>query len=288
MEKSIADALVLKLIQAANKNRLGHSLILSYDASGDEIQSQINQLITGLLCAEMGPSGASCGSCDSCRLDRGVSGHPDFLNVRPSSIQGYSVEDIQELLRFASRTRALSPHRVAWIEEADLLSSVSQGGLSAANALLKLVEEPRPNTILIFSTTRPGTILATLRSRSQQFRLRGARAAREAADGLGDFEGLILAVLGGQWARLPSSPLDDEAWWKDRERAINTTEQVSEALWMRMREQVILGKQVLTKEHLAFVEEFSKIPRSLRGYVNGPLKWLNIRSRARVSPAWRP
>jgi DNA polymerase III subunit delta' len=70
-----------------------------------------------------------------------------------------SVENAREMSAFFSRTAAMAKWRVAIIDAADDLNTES------ANALLKLIEEPPPNCVILLVCNLPGRILKTIRSR---------------------------------------------------------------------------------------------------------------------------
>jgi DNA polymerase-3 subunit delta' len=73
-----------------------------------------------------------------------------------------SVAQIRELGEFLSLTSALSPWRVVVIDTVDELEP------SGANALLKMLEEPPPNTIFFLVSHAPGRLLPTIRSRCRR------------------------------------------------------------------------------------------------------------------------
>jgi DNA polymerase-3 subunit delta' len=73
-----------------------------------------------------------------------------------------SVAQIRELGEFLGLTSALSPWRVAVIDTVDELEP------SGANALLKILEEPPPNTIFFLVSHTPGRLLPTIRSRCRR------------------------------------------------------------------------------------------------------------------------
>jgi DNA polymerase-3 subunit delta' len=70
-----------------------------------------------------------------------------------------SVDQVRDLGDFFALTAALSPWRVAVIDSVDDLEA------SAANALLKMLEEPPPNCIFFLVSHAPGRLLPTIRSR---------------------------------------------------------------------------------------------------------------------------
>lgn len=92
--------------------------------------------------------------------------HPDmrWLERLPKEkgeglARNISVEQIRGLGEFMTMTAALSPWRIAVIDSLDDLEK------SAANALLKMLEEPPANTLFFLVSHAPGRLLPTIRSR---------------------------------------------------------------------------------------------------------------------------
>ncbi|MGB0660346.1 MAG: DNA polymerase III subunit delta' [Mangrovicoccus sp.] len=79
--------------------------------------------------------------------------------------QNISVEDIRQLKRGFTMASTEPGYRVAIIDSADDMN------IPAANALLKLLEEPPLNTILLLISHRPSRLLPTIRSRCRMMRL---------------------------------------------------------------------------------------------------------------------
>ena len=108
--------------------------------------------------------------------------HPDFRWLerleRPTGglARNISVDQIRSLGDLLSVTPSLSPWRAIGIDAADDLEA------SAANALLKMLEEPPPNTIFFLVSHAPGRLLPTIRSRCR--RLDFARLADDAMTSL--------------------------------------------------------------------------------------------------------
>ena len=95
--------------------------------------------------------------------------HPDMRrlqrleNERTGNLaRNISVDQVRELGEFLTLTSALSPWRVAVIDTVDELEP------SGANALLKILEEPPPNTIFFLVSHAPGRLLPTIRSRCRR------------------------------------------------------------------------------------------------------------------------
>ncbi len=99
--------------------------------------------------------GLPCGQCQACRV---TPHHPDLHLIRPDQqfIRIAAIRDIIHIISLTSRT-----WRIFLIQPADRLHP------TAANALLKTLEEPTPNTLLILLTAAPHTLPATIRSRCQ-------------------------------------------------------------------------------------------------------------------------
>ena len=77
------------------------------------------------------------------------------------------VEQIRALGEFMSLSAALSPWRVAVIDTVDELEA------SGANAVLKMLEEPPPNTLYFLVSNAPGRLLPTIRSRCRLLHFQG-------------------------------------------------------------------------------------------------------------------
>jgi DNA polymerase-3 subunit delta' len=95
--------------------------------------------------------------------------HPDMRwlqrleNERTGNLaRNITVDQVRELGEFLGLTPALSDWRVIVIDTVDELEK------SAANALLKMLEEPPPNTIFFLISHSPGRLLPTIRSRTRR------------------------------------------------------------------------------------------------------------------------
>lgn len=105
-----------------------------------------------------------CGRCVSCR--KIVSGnHPD-VRIFDQDDEPIKIEQVRELQRELALSPHESPFRVA------LLCNFERATTSAANALLKTLEEPAGPAVLILTATDPGKLLPTIVSRCQLLTLR--------------------------------------------------------------------------------------------------------------------
>ncbi len=107
-----------------------------------------------------------CGECRSCHLVASGN-HPDLFWVQPESEAGrLKVEQVRELQRHLSLTPNMARYRVAVLDRFD------QATPSAANALLKTLEEPPDFVVLILLAPDTDSLLPTIVSRCQVIPLR--------------------------------------------------------------------------------------------------------------------
>ena len=141
-------------------------------------------LAKGLLCRRRPATTQACGECDSCRYF-GQNAHPDFRLITPEaeeeSAEAGAVEPVGAKEKKASefitihqirRLRdfiALTSHQNGW--RVVLISPAEQLNLNAANALLKMLEEPPPQTRFLLVTNHLGRILPTVRSRCRLLKM---------------------------------------------------------------------------------------------------------------------
>lgn len=93
--------------------------------------------------------------------------NPDITQITVlEDKQEISIEQIRELKRYLSLSPHSSPCKAAIIENAEKMTS------EAANALLKTLEEPKGNTVLILITNVPSALLDTIISRCEEIRFR--------------------------------------------------------------------------------------------------------------------
>ncbi|HIQ02534.1 MAG TPA: DNA polymerase III subunit delta', partial [Anaerolineales bacterium] len=150
-------------------------------------------LASALLCeGEFRP----CGSCRACRLVTGGN-HPDLHWVEPESKAGrLTIGQVRELQRQLALTPNLGGYRVAVLERFE------QTTPSAANALLKTLEEPPAYVLLILLAPDTDSLLPTIVSRCQVVPLRPlpVRAVEQALVerwGVGPEQARLLAHLCG-------------------------------------------------------------------------------------------
>jgi DNA polymerase-3 subunit delta' len=104
-----------------------------------------------------------CGICPACRrIARGV--HADVQIVEPGDTGSIKIEQVRAAIDGAVYRPFEGRRRVTIIDEAETLV------IAAQNALLKTLEEPLPASVFILVTSRPDTLLPTVRSRCAHLR----------------------------------------------------------------------------------------------------------------------
>ncbi|MFP5225013.1 MAG: DNA polymerase III subunit delta' [Actinomycetota bacterium] len=112
-------------------------------------------LAASVLCEHGG-----CGGCSSCaRVLRDA--HADVVHVAPEGAQ-ILVDQIREVRRTVARSPVEGRAKVIVLHEADALNP------AAANAMLKILEEPPSDTLFILISERPEDLLETIRSRCRR------------------------------------------------------------------------------------------------------------------------
>jgi DNA polymerase III subunit delta' len=112
-----------------------------------------------LICPNQG-----CGTCNECH-SASTGGHPDVEVIRTEGLS-IKVEEIRELLTRVAWAPSMGGWRVVVMEDADRLTE------SAANALLKAIEEPGARTVWLLCAPTLHDVLPTIRSRCRHLQLR--------------------------------------------------------------------------------------------------------------------
>ena len=110
----------------------------------------------------LGNQAPPCGKCPSC-LNISKENHPDVITLRPQK-NFLRIDQIRNLLGTLAMKPFSAEHRVVVIDEAQALTT------EAGNALLKVLEEPPPDTILILITVQKSDLLPTIVSRCRHIR----------------------------------------------------------------------------------------------------------------------
>jgi DNA polymerase-3 subunit delta' len=152
------------------RNELPHALLICGDA-GLGKRALANALASAALCESRLPDGLACGKCRLCQL-MAAGSHPDHMVVgfelrddgKPRS--EITVEQIRRLSQRLSLSTQFGGLQVVIIDPADKMNT------SAANALLKTLEEPSASTVILLISDAPARLPATIRSRCQRIELK--------------------------------------------------------------------------------------------------------------------
>jgi len=151
------------LIGSYRANTLPHALLIVGDP-GHGGTLLTDALVAKLLCRADLPQ--ACGDCKACRLHRSGN-HPDFVRVQP---EGKSltirVDAIRAINRKVAETAQQGGNKVIRLEQAEKMN------MNAANALLKVLEEPSDGTFILLESSSLGRTLPTIRSRCRLVTLR--------------------------------------------------------------------------------------------------------------------
>lgn len=124
------------------------------------------RLAQALNCPQPMAEGVPCGSCRTCRLILRMQ-HPDLSIVQAEELGGIlKVDQVRELQRSLSLAPYEARFRVA------LLLRFEEANQNAANALLKVLEEPPPQVVLVLTAESTENLLETIVSRCEVIRLR--------------------------------------------------------------------------------------------------------------------
>jgi len=151
------------LSNALSGDRTHHAYLFS-GPRGCGKTSSARIMARSLNCVE-GPTPTPCGECQSCKdLVANGPGSLDVIEI-DAATHGL-VDDARDLRDKAFFAPVQSRYKIYIIDEAHQL------GTGAANALLKVVEEPPPHVIFIFATTEPEKLISTIRSRTHHYPFR--------------------------------------------------------------------------------------------------------------------
>ncbi|QJP10073.1 DNA polymerase III subunit delta' [Pseudomonas multiresinivorans] len=146
--------------QLSSRPRHAHAYLLHGPAGiGKRVLAE--NLVHFLLC-QRPAAGKACGQCKACQL-LAAGTHPDFFLLEPEEPEKpIRVDQVRELVGFVVQTAQLGGRKVVLLEPAEAMN------LNAANALLKSLEEPSGDTVLLLISHQPSRLLPTIKSRCVQ------------------------------------------------------------------------------------------------------------------------
>ncbi len=157
--------------QLVTANRLPHAIFLQGNQGLGKTDFAVS-LANALLCQQPTGDHQACGSCSSCLL-LAAETHPDLYHLKPVPAENTKskkpalnirINDIRALCNQLNQTSQYGGYRVAILEQADQLT------LAAANSLLKTLEEPGRDVLIILTSARSHRLPVTIRSRCQLMR----------------------------------------------------------------------------------------------------------------------
>lgn len=166
-----------QLGQRREAGRLPHAILLQGPPKNGK-RHFAEAFAQSLLCQASEPQYLACGTCPACLLVQS-SNHPDLKLItreaetasgdegkktakktdKPSQFIG--VDAVRDFIEHEPLSSHYGGYKVAIFDPAEAMNS------SAANALLKTLEEPRPSTLILLVSSSPDRLLATIRSRCQ-------------------------------------------------------------------------------------------------------------------------
>ena len=151
------------LSNALESGKVHHAYLFSGPRGCGKTSSA--RIMARSLNCEKGPTPNPCGICQSCK-DLVANG-PGSLDVIELDAATHGlVDDARDLRDKAFFAPVQSRYKIYIIDEAHQL------GPGAANALLKVVEEPPAHVLFIFATTEPDKLISTIRSRTHHYPFR--------------------------------------------------------------------------------------------------------------------
>lgn len=156
------DNLWCSLVRTREQGKLPHALLFQ-GVSGIGKLKLARQLAQAMLCPQTTASGSACGECHGCRLFNSGT-HPDFLQIQPEEPgKAIKVDQIRQMTQELSMTSHAGGYKVVVIVPAENMN------INAANSLLKTLEEPTDNTLILLVSEKPAGLPVTVRSRCQAF-----------------------------------------------------------------------------------------------------------------------
>ncbi|MEX2127983.1 MAG: DNA polymerase III subunit delta' [Xanthobacteraceae bacterium] len=167
------------VLSAWSQGRLPHALLIG----GPEGigKATLTYRIARFVLANAQPGGARTKAPDGLAISHdhavsrqvGAQSHPDLLVLRRKLNEDTGklrteirVDDVRRTVSFFGSTSAYGGYRVCIVDSAEELNK------SGANALLKVLEEPPPLSLLLIISHAPGRLLSTIRSRCRRLLLR--------------------------------------------------------------------------------------------------------------------
>ena len=156
------------LLSLHTNNQLPHAILIT-SVSGVGLASVASSLCATLLCER--DNDLPCGECSSCsRVSAGTHGDYRWVEIAEGKAS-IGVDQIREAGDFVTKTAGYGSQKILVISDAEKMTT------GASNALLKTLEEPQGNSLLVLLSQRTWLLPATIRSRCQTWWLPALKAA---------------------------------------------------------------------------------------------------------------
>tara|TARA_B100001105_G_scaffold253136_1_gene246096 strand:+ start:1152 stop:2120 length:969 start_codon:yes stop_codon:yes gene_type:complete len=144
--------------------RMPHAYIF-YGTQTQEINKFVDELIKSILCSQPSEENFACGKCQDCLWSK--TNHPDLKIVESSSDKDenlnsdvLNVANAREVKKFLELTsHQANGKKIVAVYDAERLN------IAASNALLKIIEEPPNDCLIIFTVNDIASLLPTITSR---------------------------------------------------------------------------------------------------------------------------
>jgi DNA polymerase-3 subunit delta' len=149
-------------VEAAKSGKSSQEMVNTWLFVGPAGSGRSNAAVAfaaSLLCSDSG-----CGKCLDCKTVLAGT-HIDVERFNPSGLS-IKAEEIRELISRSAWSPSVGPWRIVIIEDADRLTE------TAANALLKTIEEPETHTLWLLCAPTVSDVSVTIRSRCRHLQLR--------------------------------------------------------------------------------------------------------------------
>lgn len=143
------------ILNQVREKKLAHAYLIETN-NLLEFEIELKEILKIILCEE---DNEYCNSCQQCHFVDNDN-HPNIIRIAPDGVN-IKIAQVEELQKKFSTKAFFGKYNIYIISEADKLNQ------SAANALLKFLEEPEENIIGLLLTTKKDLVLPTITSRCQ-------------------------------------------------------------------------------------------------------------------------
>lgn len=228
----------------AQPERMPHALLLE-GPRGIGKRDFALALAAARLCEAPHSDGQACGKCPACHWIAQGS-HPDMRLLEPLTADSddaaeegaprkkyeITIGQVRALGDFVNLSSHRAGGRAVVIHPAEALNP------AAANALLKTLEEPNPNTVFLLVTHQANFLLPTIKSRCHRISMPQPSAAQAGAwlaqNGV-EQAALCLALAGG--SPLQARDYADAQYLQARQQFLNALQKPKQLNWLQLAEQ---------------------------------------------------